>query len=95
MKRRSFLKGLAAALVAPKILLSEKAEAVVPAPKMTVRKGMPPVKWKKLHEGVGPHITATEVRERQEQFNRDVSEMLSEPNPILDDIMWKVYNGRT
>lgn len=30
MKRRLFLKGLAAALVAPKLLLTEKAEAIIP-----------------------------------------------------------------
>lgn len=35
MKRRSFLKGLAVALVAPKILLSEKAAAVVPVKKIS------------------------------------------------------------
>ncbi len=32
MKRRSFLKGLAAALVVPKILLSEKAKTGIPVP---------------------------------------------------------------
>jgi hypothetical protein len=30
MKRRSFLKGLVAALVVPKILFTEKVEAIVP-----------------------------------------------------------------
>lgn len=93
MKRRSFLKGLAASLIAPKILLTKKVEAVVPTPPRVVRKGMPDIKWRKLYEGVP--ITATEVSKAQEQLNRDIAELLNEPNPILDDIMWKVSNGRT
>lgn len=82
MKRRSFLKGLAAALVVPKMLITEKVEAIPSQlteaerinklyPLRVVKRGLPKVTWRKLHEGID----------------------LNETNDILADLPWKKNNG--
>ena len=74
MKRRTFLKGLGVALVAPKTLLTGEVKAAVPVSNykplpagMTIRTGLPEVTWRKLHEGISPLAR----------------------NEILDDLTWK------
>ena len=70
MKRRTFIKGLGIALLAPTMLLTKEAKAEVPSSNYRPMPG-----GMKARKGLD-YMTATEVKERQDAFtSRFISEV--------------------
>ena len=91
MKRRSFLKGLAAALVVPKILVAEKTEAV--APVLGDNTSVKLVTW---GEGSFEHMSGRTFRKGLPKVTwRKLHEGIdmNEANEILVDLPWRETNG--